>query len=122
MKFAFGLADVCGRGLTAGGTTGVAVCGVLGASLSETGVVQAEITKTIASTGKIAGNLNIRKIIMWLLGLEAGTAMFLLIFIVWWTMFSGKQPEQPPTHPSADNKETDPAASANTGPPAKQDQ
>jgi hypothetical protein len=30
---------------------------------------------------------------MWLLMLEAGMAMFLLVFIVWWTMFSGKKPD-----------------------------
>ena len=28
---------------------------------------------------------------MWLLFLEAGLALVLLIFIVWWTMFSGRQ-------------------------------
>jgi hypothetical protein len=33
---------------------------------------------------------------MWLLLLEAGVALFLLIFIVWWTMFSGKKPTQLP--------------------------
>lgn len=32
---------------------------------------------------------------MWLLMLEAGVALFLLVFIVWWTMFSGKKPEPP---------------------------
>ncbi len=53
---------------------------------------------------------------MWLLGLEAGTAMFLLIFIVWWTMFSGKKPEHPPQQPSADNKEADSTGSAQSGP------
>ncbi len=26
----------------------------------------------------------------WVLVLEAGVALFLLLFIVWWTMFSGK--------------------------------
>jgi cbb3-type cytochrome oxidase subunit 3 len=31
---------------------------------------------------------------MWVLVLEAGTALFLLIFIVWWTMFSGKKTEE----------------------------
>ncbi len=31
---------------------------------------------------------------MWLLLLEAGVALFLLVFIVWWTMFSGKKPDQ----------------------------
>jgi len=30
---------------------------------------------------------------MWLLLLEAGMALFILIFIVWWTMFSGRRPE-----------------------------
>lgn len=30
---------------------------------------------------------------MWLLLLEAGVALFLLLFIVWWTMFSGRKPE-----------------------------
>jgi hypothetical protein len=34
---------------------------------------------------------------MWLLFLEAGFALFLLVFIVWWTMFAGqKKPTQPP--------------------------
>lgn len=32
---------------------------------------------------------------MWLLMLEAGVALFLLVFIVWWTMFSGKKPTRP---------------------------
>lgn len=31
---------------------------------------------------------------MWLLMLEAGIALFLLVFIVWWTMFSGRKPQQ----------------------------
>jgi hypothetical protein len=30
---------------------------------------------------------------MWLLFVEAGVALFLLIFIVWWTMFSGRKPD-----------------------------
>lgn len=33
---------------------------------------------------------------MWLLLLEAGMALFILIFIVWWTMFSGRRPENKP--------------------------
>lgn len=32
---------------------------------------------------------------MWLLLLEAGAALFLLLFIVWWTMFSGRKPAPP---------------------------
>ncbi len=31
---------------------------------------------------------------MWILMVEAGIALFLLVFIVWWTMYSGKKPEQ----------------------------
>jgi hypothetical protein len=29
---------------------------------------------------------------MWLLMVEAGVALFLLVFIVWWTMYSGPKP------------------------------
>jgi hypothetical protein len=32
---------------------------------------------------------------MWLLALEACVAFGLFTFIVWWTMFSGRKPEQP---------------------------
>lgn len=31
---------------------------------------------------------------MWLVLLEALLALFLLLFIVWWTMFSGKKPDR----------------------------
>lgn len=44
---------------------------------------------------------------MWLLGLEAGSAMFLLIFIVWWTMFSGKKPNHPPQQKNLENTAPD---------------
>ena len=49
---------------------------------------------------------------MWILMLEAGTALFLLVFIVWWTMFAGRQPEQPvQTQQPAEHDENDtPAA------------
>jgi hypothetical protein len=33
---------------------------------------------------------------MWLLMLEAGAALLLLLFIVWWTMFSGRGDEHRP--------------------------
>ncbi len=32
---------------------------------------------------------------MWILVLEAMVAFFLLAFIVWWTMYSGKKPTPP---------------------------
>jgi hypothetical protein len=31
---------------------------------------------------------------MWLIFVEAGVALFLLVFIVWWTM-SGRKPDDP---------------------------
>ena len=39
---------------------------------------------------------------MWLLVIEACVALFVLVFIVWWTMFAGRTPDQharkpPPT-------------------------
>jgi len=37
---------------------------------------------------------------MWLLLLEAGVALFLLVFIVWWTMPSGKKPGPPMQAPA----------------------
>lgn len=36
---------------------------------------------------------------MWSLLLEAAGAMGLLVFIVWWTMFSGRNPAPPPRKP-----------------------
>ncbi|WP_460844405.1 hypothetical protein [Noviherbaspirillum agri] len=44
---------------------------------------------------------------MWLLMLEAGIALFLLLFIVWWTMFAGKKPS-PPEDATAQSREDDP--------------
>jgi hypothetical protein len=44
---------------------------------------------------------------MWLIFVEAGLALFLLLFIVWWTMYSGKKPVQPPAKkplPSKDDR------------------
>ncbi len=42
---------------------------------------------------------------MWLLFVEAGIALFLLIFIVWWTMYSGRKPVHPPTEKSSPPKD-----------------
>lgn len=43
---------------------------------------------------------------MWILLLEAGAALFLLVFIVWWTMFAGRKPEQPSSGTSARKNDT----------------
>ena len=45
---------------------------------------------------------------MWILMLEAGVALFLLVFIVWWTMFAGRKPEQ--RQPSSTRKNDTPEA------------
>ncbi len=45
---------------------------------------------------------------MWLLLLEAGFAGFLLIFIVWWTMYSGPKSQRPAPRPlRAETKKED---------------
>ncbi|WP_268824869.1 hypothetical protein [Massilia sp. MS-15] len=43
---------------------------------------------------------------MWILMVEAGVALFLLVFIVWWTMFAGREdvPEDP-VQEERDNKQ-----------------
>lgn len=41
---------------------------------------------------------------MWLLMLEAGVALFLLVFIVWWTMPSGKKRDQHTLPPNEDQQ------------------
>ncbi|MGZ5198230.1 MAG: hypothetical protein ACXWC4_00510 [Telluria sp.] len=43
---------------------------------------------------------------MWLLMLEAGAALLVLLFIVWWTMFSGRD-EQRPRNPRGKRNEND---------------
>ena len=79
-----------GVGITGGGmTTGGTGLGAWGAW----GVEQAaSASATIPSeTGKLRAVEDIRTD-MWILMLEAGVALFLLVFIVWWTMYSGKKP------------------------------
>jgi hypothetical protein len=47
---------------------------------------------------------------MWILMLEAGAALLLFVFIVWWTMFHGRGPApgdhaEPPAHQKNDTPE-----------------
>jgi hypothetical protein len=44
---------------------------------------------------------------MWILLLEGGLALFLLLFIVWWTMFHGRDPEGREHDEAAARKEND---------------
>ncbi len=45
---------------------------------------------------------------MWLLILEALLALGLLLFIVWWTMFSGRRPDQSPDEAADDRSDKPP--------------
>jgi len=40
---------------------------------------------------------------MWVIFVEATAAAFVFVFIVWWTMFSGRKPE-PPDQPEVDEQ------------------
>ncbi|WP_169728085.1 hypothetical protein [Massilia alkalitolerans] len=43
---------------------------------------------------------------MWILMVEAGVALFLLVFIVWWTMFAGRK-DVPRDEPAQKQREAD---------------
>jgi hypothetical protein len=88
-----------GGGITTGGFGGV--------------VVQADSARTTipSETGKLRRVINMR-ISMWLLMVEAGVALFLLVFIVWWTMYSGPKPTQDEPEQLAPPEKTDPADGA----------
>ena len=106
-----------GGGTGTGGGTGAGGCSTFTGGGMMTGgaggvggvVVQAVNTKptTPSETSKLLRVDNIG-IDMWLLMIEAGIALFLLLFIVWWTMFSGpkhsddQQADKPPV--PADDK------------------
>jgi hypothetical protein len=54
---------------------------------------------------------------MWILLLEACVALFLLVFIVWWTMYAGRKPapparRDPPAAPDKDAASGGPAPGA----------
>jgi hypothetical protein len=66
----------------------------------------------VSKAGTLRRVENIRETVMWILVLEAGAALLLLVFIVWWTMFSGRAPEQPP----ARARKADPAPGPHEGP------
>jgi hypothetical protein len=55
---------------------------------------------------------------MWLLFVEAGVAFFLLVFIVWWTMYQGPQPDYEEAHDTV----KPPAPHDALGAPEKTDQ
>jgi hypothetical protein len=72
-----------GRGFGSGGAGG---CDV--AQPPDSATATAPSATAPGKTGKLRRVANIRKC-MWILMVEAAVALFLLVFIVWWTMYSG---------------------------------
>ncbi|MDO8701306.1 MAG: hypothetical protein Q7J77_02665 [Undibacterium sp.] len=73
-----------------------------------TGVVQAASKLKLAAKSRIrarVNRINMGVKAMWLLALEACGATALFIFIVWWTMFSGRKPKKSPTKLIKDKKD-----------------
>ena len=93
-----------GGGITMGGAGGVGGVVVQAVSANPT---------TASETSKLLRVDNIRND-MWLLMIEAGIALFLLLFIVWWTMFSGPKPND-------DQQADTPPAPADDKAPGEQD-
>lgn len=56
--------------------------------------MQAARASETADASKLMRRTDIEGIEMWLLILEAAVALFLLVFIVWWTA-SGRKPDRP---------------------------
>ena len=82
-----------GTGVTTGGGMTMGGLGVDGAGGGTGAVVQAaSVSATAPSETSRLPRVNDMGMIMWILMLEGGVALFLLVFIVWWTMYSGKKP------------------------------
>ena len=106
-----------GIGATTGGGTTFTGGGITigGAGCGGGVVVQAVSANptTPSETSKLLRVDNIRND-MWLLMIEASIALFLLVFIVWWTMFSGAKPND-------DQQADTPSTPADDKAPGEQD-
>jgi hypothetical protein len=70
-------------------------------------VVQAAISSiSAANAGRLRAPDKPEKNLMWILLVEALLALFLLVFIVWWTMFAGKKPGPQTPDPSGEDDTT----------------
>jgi hypothetical protein len=69
-------------------------CGLCGIGSRQTGLDSAPSATAGNETRKLLHVNNMRNT-MWLLMVEAVFAFFLLVFIVWWTMYSGRKPDRP---------------------------
>lgn len=78
-----------GGGIVTGGRTGGGFGDGGGGGVTQPASASAT---TPSERGKLRRELDIRTD-MWILMLEAGVALFLLVFIVWWTMYADKRPD-----------------------------
>jgi hypothetical protein len=96
-------------------TTGAGIGVEIGGAVVQAPSVSATARKDASKLAR-SNNLDFEVGDMWLLLLEAGVAMFLLVFIVWWTMFAGRKPEAPPRERS--KRETTRAKPQNSSDPS----
>ena len=71
-------------GPTGGGIT-------MGGGGTGAGAQPASTSATAADASRLRRVDNRESVIMWILFLEAAAALGVLVFIVWWTMFSGRK-------------------------------
>ena len=102
-----GVTTLTGGGMMTGGGAGVGG-GVVVQAASDNATAPSETSKLLRRVDNI-------RIDMWLLMIEAGVALFLLVFIVWWTMYA------PPPKETGDQPDEKPAAPAEEKPPGDQD-
>ena len=74
-----------GGGITTGGRTGTGGGGVVIHPVNASATTPSEKSK-LRRVDDIRTD-------MWILMMEAGVAFFLLVFIVWWTMYADKRPD-----------------------------
>lgn len=110
------------------GTAGAAAGGIIFGGVTgcrDTGAVQAasESATAASETSRLGRNENDMGRDMWVLMVEALVALFLLVFIVWWTMYADRPAETPSVpdsrHDIADDVTSPPAAA--TGPEQAQE-
>ena len=85
----------CSVGGVGGTTTGPTGGGIVMGGCSGCGVVEQALNRqtTAIREGTLRRVVYIKgmETKMWILMVEAGVALFLLVFIVWWTMFAGRK-------------------------------
>lgn len=118
-----------GGGAGRAGCTGLVCPGVVMGAGGPIGVEHAVKKATIMAEALSAGHLRpyrvdcfVNETIMWLIVLEALAALAIFVFLIWWTMFSGRkdahadlhQVEAPPPVEEAPDEASDEARGGST--------